>query len=157
VTPTIIIIGVGNEFRHDDGVGIAVARAVRARVPDGVMVYERGGEGTDLISTWTGADLAIIVDAVSSGKPAGTIHRFEIGADSDAALPTPQVFRGTSHQIGLGEGIALGKLLGMLPRRMIVYGIEGETYGDGVALSEAVGRAVGDVVSRVLTDCQSAS
>ena len=151
-----MVIGIGNEYRHDDGVGIAVARAVRSHVPDGVTVYERGGEGTDLIATWSGADLAIVIDAVSSGEPAGTIHRYLVDAASADSLPTAHVFRGTSHQIGLGEGIALGKLLGMLPTRMIVYGVEGETYGDGVALSPAVQGAVGDVVSRILVDCQNA-
>jgi len=152
-----MIIGIGNEFRHDDGVGIAVARALRSQVPEGVAVLERGGEGTDLIAAWSGADLVIAIDAVSSGEPAGTIHRYQVDAVSADSLPTAGIFRGTSHQIGLGEGIALGKLLGMLPTRMIVYGIEGQTYGDGVALSPAVQHAVGDVVSRILVDCQSAS
>ena len=151
--PTVMIIGIGNEYRHDDGVGIAVARAVRTGVPGGVTVFERGGEGTDLIATWSDADLAIVIDAVSSGEPAGTIHWYQVDAASADALPTAEIFRGTSHQIGLGEGIALAKLLGMLPKKMIVYGIEGETYGDGVALSPAVQRAVGDVAARVLADC----
>jgi hydrogenase maturation protease len=130
-----------------------VARAVRALALPGVHVVERSGEGTDLIATWSDADVAIVIDAASAGAPPGTIHRFDVVEGSPGALPPAQVFRGTSHQIGLGEGIALGRVLGMLPRRLIVYGIEGQTFGDGVDLCEAVARAVEGVVTRIRQDC----
>ena len=69
----VLVIGIGNEFRRDDGAGVAVARSIKALAPPGVEVYERCGEGTDLIASWCGRPLVFVVDAVSSGEPVGTV------------------------------------------------------------------------------------
>jgi len=147
------VIGIGNEYRRDDGVGIAVARAVKALAPAGVDVMERCGEGTDLIASWCDRGFVVAIDAVRSGAPAGTLYRFDLATD----LPPASVFRGTSHQIGLGEAIALGRVLGQLPSTLIVYGIESESFGDGVGLSVAVEPAVAEVASRVVAECVAAA
>lgn len=156
-----VAIGIGNEFRQDDGVGIAVARQVRASAPAGVTVLERSGEGTDLIASWEDAGLVVVIDAVRSGAPAGTIHRFSVAgrgdgiADStreDRCLPPVGIFRGTSHQIGLGEGIELARLMGRLPAMLVIYGIEGTAFGEGTSLTEPVARAVSVVTDRVLDE-----
>jgi len=150
----VLIIGLGNEFRRDDGVGIAVARAIKALALPGIEVYERCGEGTDLIASWCGRPLVFVVDAVSSGAPVGTVHRFELTAgQAGVPIPPARIFRGTSHQIGLGEAIELGKLLGQLPSRLVVYGIESAEFRDGVGLSSLVERAAAAVVARITADC----
>ena len=150
----MLVIGIGNEFRRDDGVGIAVARALKALDLPGVDVRERGGEGTDLIALWRDHPLVFVVDATSSGAPVGTIHRFAIAAGDEAEMAPPaHIFRGTSHQIGLGEAIALGGLLGQFPSRLIVYGIESVDFCEGVGLSSPVEQAAVDVVARIAVDC----
>jgi hydrogenase maturation protease len=155
----VLVIGVGNEFRRDDGVGITVARMIKALALPGVEVYERCGEGTDLISSWCDRHLVFVIDAVSSGAPVGTVHRFEISAGQDPtqcpgpAMPPAHIFRGTSHQIGLGEAIELGRLLGQLPPRLVVYGVESVEFRDGVGLSALVEKAVSEVVTRVAAEC----
>ena len=151
----MLVIGIGNEFRQDDGVGIVVARQVKAAARPGVEVYERSGEGTDLIAAWEGRDTVIVIDAVASGAADGTVHRFVIdahGADETAPFPSSRIFRGTSHQVGLGEGIELARLLGQLPRRLIVYGIESRAFGEGVGLTAPVAAAGAQVAARILAD-----
>ena len=80
----IVVVGVGNVFRSDDGAGLAVAERVRERAPEGVVVRVCEAEPTRLIETWAGAELAVVADAVSSGAPTGTVHRFDA---TDETIP----------------------------------------------------------------------
>ena len=64
---TAVVVGVGNPWRRDDGAGLAVARGLRGRLPAGILVVEQEGEPTALLEAWSGADEAIVIDAVDSG------------------------------------------------------------------------------------------
>src|SRR4030042_1787160 len=76
----VLIIGVGNEFRGDDGAGLVVSRRLRALALEGARVLEVEGEGTAVMAAWKGADAVILVDAVHSGAAPGTVHRLEAHA-----------------------------------------------------------------------------
>jgi hydrogenase maturation protease len=115
-----------------------VARRIRDGAPEGVRVIEREGEPIDLLDDWSEVDEAIVVDAVSSGASPGTVHRLDA---ANTPLPTA-LFRGSTHALGLAEAVELGRALGRLPRRLVVYGIEGERFGAGRGLTRAVERGV---------------
>jgi hydrogenase maturation protease len=151
--PAAIVIGVGNEFRGDDGSGIAVARRLGDELPDEVRVIEQSGEGTALMEAWRGATLAILIDAVQSGAAPGTIHRFDASAKA-----VPSGFRQCStHAFGLAEAIELSRALLQLPARVIVYGIEGSSFAEGTALSPSVERTLPEVVSRIVEELLTAT
>ena len=133
----VLVVGVGNAWRSDDGAGPAVAR--RLRDDPRVLVYE--GEPVGLIEAWAGADEVLLVDAVCSGAPPGTVHRLDALA---ASLPS-ELARGSTHAFSVQETIELARVLGRLPRRLLVYGIEGERFGAGNELSPAVRDAVEEV------------
>jgi len=63
-----IIVGLGNPIRTDDAVGLAVARAVHARLarPD-VELCELAAGGLELVERLAGYGHAVIIDAVQSG------------------------------------------------------------------------------------------
>ena len=65
----VVVIGVGNEFRRDDGAGPAVVRKLRDLVPSGVGLVITDGEPTRLLEAWTGAALAVVADAVRVSGP----------------------------------------------------------------------------------------
>jgi hydrogenase maturation protease len=113
-----------------------------------VEVLEREGEPTSLIAGWEGAGALWLVDAVASGAPPGTVHRFEAGA---APLPA-ELVGGSTHLLGLGEALELARALGRLPSRTVVYGIEGERFDAGEALTEAVARAVDQVADAIAAE-----
>jgi hydrogenase maturation protease len=139
------VIGVGNAFRGDDGVGLVVARRLSALALPGVTVLELSGEGTALVEAWGEADRVIVVDAVSSGAKAGFVYRLEA-----ADLGLPEFFSGHStHAFGLAEAIELARRLERLPDQLVVYGIEGQTFEYGKALSPEVEEAAGIVVERI--------
>jgi hydrogenase maturation protease len=139
------VIGVGNAWRRDDAVGLAVARRLRETLPDGVEVLEREGEPTSLIEAWQGAEADWLVDAVSSGAPAGTVHRLDAAA---GALPA-ELFRGSTHHLGLPEAVELARALGRLPRRAVVLGVEAGSLGAGDSLTPEVEAAVEQVAQVV--------
>ena len=131
------IIGIGNEFRCDDGVGVFVARLIKARNIAGVEVIERSGEGAELIQSWRGANNVFLIDAVSSGSNPGTIHRIDAKTH-----PIPlQFFHYSTHAFSIAEAIEMAKILSVLPERCVVFGIEGTDFGWGERLSEPVRNA----------------
>jgi len=71
----VVVIGVGNEFRRDDGAGPAVIGRLRDLVPSGVGLVVTDGEPTRLIEAWSEAALAVVVDAVRA-EPShpGQVH-----------------------------------------------------------------------------------
>ena len=143
-----VVVGVGNSVRGDDAAGFAVAQRVRSRVPDRVSVLECEQEPTRLLDAWEGADVAVVVDAVLSGGEPGSIHRFDASAD-----PVPaRMFRSSTHAFGIGDAVELGRALGRLPDRVVVFGIEGAEFALGSGLSDPVARAVDDVAGLVIDE-----
>jgi hydrogenase maturation protease len=117
----ITIIGLGNEFLSDDGVGIRVVHELKTRLTDPSIAYEElAVGGLELLDYVVGFRECIIVDAITSGnQPAGTLYRFVQSPDQEPLKLS------SSHQIDLGQVLALAKLLGaVLPSKLTVYGIE---------------------------------
>lgn len=134
----IAVIGVGNEFRRDDGVGWAVIARLRERavdrpLPTGTVLATCDGDPAHLIGLWEGTDLAVVVDAAHA-HPAhpGRVHRLALDTD---ALERPQA---SSHGLGLGEAVELARVLGRLPGRLAVYAVEGADTALGPGLSSSV-------------------
>ena len=146
MSPRTVVIGIGNRLRGDDAAGVEVTERLREAVPRGVEVVACDAEPSRLMEAWGGADTVVLVDTVSSGAPAGTLHRFEAG---ESAVPA-RAFRSSTHAIGIADTIELARALGRLPRRVRVYGVEGVDFGTGRPLTPAVETAVGRVVDDVL-------
>jgi hydrogenase maturation protease len=148
----VVVIGVGNALRRDDGVGLAVAERVRAA--GGVEVVACEDEPSRMLDAWEGADTALVVDAVASGAAPGTVHRYDA---AEGALPVG-VFRGSTHAFGVGETIELARALGRLPPRVRLYGVEGAAFSAGEGLTPEVEAAVEPLVGELLEEagCTSA-
>lgn len=118
----LLVIGVGNEFRGDDAIGLLAVRDIDALHVPGVRVVESRGDGARLMRMWKGVSTALLIDAVHSGSPPGTLHRLDASHH-----PIPARFLCTSsHQFGVAEAVETSRALGELPPRVIVFGIEVE-------------------------------
>jgi len=146
----VLIIGVGNTYRADDGVGIAIARQLSRQILPEVKVIEEGGEGTALVEAWKGYDFVIVVDAIQSGAPPGSIRRFDV---SDEKIPS-EFFRHSTHAFGVSGAIELARTLNELPSRLIVYGIEGHSFSPGLELSPIVAKVVPSVAAQILFEAR---
>lgn len=138
------MIGIGNRYRSDDGAGLAVAERLH-RAP-GLDVRSCEGEPVALLDDWDGAGTVLVIDAVSSGAEPGTIHRLDASAS-----PLPASLRGSTstHAFGLADAIELARVLDRLPSQLTVYGIEGQTFTSGTALSDPVVAAVEAVAAEL--------
>jgi hydrogenase maturation protease len=143
-----VVIGIGNPYRRDDGVGPALAERLTRLGVSGVDVRVLDGEPTGLLEAWTGAKLAIVVDAVLS-QPArpGQIQRTSL-ADLHRAPAA------SSHGMGVPEAVELGAVLDRLPERLVVYAVEAADVGFGTELSPEVAAALPELLDAVLTDLE---
>ncbi|NKS90476.1 hydrogenase maturation protease [Rhodococcus hoagii] len=117
----------------DDGFGPAVARALRARIPVTIPVTTVT-DTADLLDVWAGARLAIVVDLVVPALlPPGRVRRWTLD-DTPGPLDT--------HGVDVAAALALARVLGTAPKRVIVYATSSDDVGFGVHLSAAVRRAV---------------
>jgi hydrogenase maturation protease len=160
----VMVIGVGTEFRCDDGAGPAVIQRLREQVPAGVELLCSDGEPTRLMEAWADAAVAVVVDAVSGGNAApGTLHRIVMprSAASEGTPPVPgqpeTTAPASSHGLGLSEAIELSRVLSRLPVLLILHGVQGEIFGYGQAFSPAVAAAIDDLTARVRADVLSVS
>jgi hydrogenase maturation protease len=142
------VIGIGNEYRNDDGVGLLVAGRIKVRRIPGITVLGLSGEGGGLMSAWNGADTVILVDAVSSGARCGTTYRIDARSQT---IPS-DFFHYSTHAFSVAESIELAKVIGKLPEHCILFGIEGRDFGMGMTVSREVQDAADQVVTLILNE-----
>lgn len=147
----ITLIGVGNEFRQDDGAGLWILRELQKRLPSGITAIEASGEGTALMDLWQTYSVVYLFDAVCSGAKAGTIHRIDVQQQS---VPS-RFFHYSTHAFSVAEAVELARALNQLPPKLILYGVEGETFAMGIKLSTTVQQSATEVVQRVLSELES--
>jgi hydrogenase maturation protease len=152
----MLIIGVDNSFRGDDGVGLAVIRRLGDyRLPEGVQVKQHTGDGTDLINLWENEPSVIIVDAAHSGGQPGTVYRFDVSSKIKPTQAFAQRLQShSSHLFGVAEAIALACAINRLPQHLIVFAVEGAAFDYGAALSFEVTKAVDSLVKQILAECE---
>lgn len=137
----------GSPFRGDDAVGPVVAERLRAA---GALVLDCADEPTRLLDLWSDLDPVVVVDAVRSGARPGTIHRIDAGEG-----PLPRDLRlASTHAMGVADALELGRAIDRAPRRVVVLGIEGVSFGIGDGMAPAVRAALDDLVASVLSELE---
>ena len=146
--PAILLLAIGNPDRGDDGVALAIARALDGRLPDGAAVTLCSGDLLAAMEAWQHYDALICVDAAAPGGQPGSISRFDL-----AEGPLPVDFETiSSHAFGLGQTIALARQLRLAPETIVVFAIEGESFTAGAPLSDAVAASIAPACEAILTE-----
>jgi hydrogenase maturation protease len=135
VQVNVLILGIGNVLMTDDSAGIRVINELerRFRFPENVELLDGGTSGIELLSYIADRDYLIIVDAIRSGFPPGTVVRVE-GEDVSAKFMT----RISPHQLGLSDLLAAATLTGELPKQMVLFGIEPKRVALGLEMTDEV-------------------
>ncbi len=148
----MVVIGVGNRFRRDAGVGPAVIDRLRSIGLEHVVLAESDGEAAALIMLWDQQRLAILVDAMQADPPhPGRVHRL--------VVPRPAVERiraVSAHAADVGNALETARSTGRLPYRLVVFGIEAADLGEGKGLSPAVQRAADAVAGEIALEVRAA-
>ena len=147
----IVVIGLGNEFRGDDAVGLFIARRIREKKLPGVRVIEGVSDGTTLIEAWHKSRAAVLIDCVSSGAAAGKIHRFDALSEK---IPEKFFPAYSTHAFSITEAVGLAETIGRLPDHLLVYGVEGGNFETGVGISGEVTTAAEKVTELILKDIE---
>ncbi len=149
----ILVIGIGNVYRSDDGVGIVLARKLQELQLPHVEVIEQYGEGAQLIEAWRHRNAVLLVDAVSSGSTPGTIFRLDATREK---IPV-SFFNYSTHAFSVAESIELSRIMDELPQHCIVFGIEGSTFGYGETLSVEVMNVLEDAFKQIVHEIENLS
>lgn len=148
--PETVIIGMGNPLLSDDGVGIAVARAVakRLNLQMNISVKELHTGGIRLMEALYGFKRAVIVDAMLCGAPPGTIQQF----DPKKFVTTKNTF--SSHDTDFATAFELGHMAGVsLPDTLSFWGIEAREFDVfGEIFSDEVAAAIPLAVERIIAE-----
>ena len=139
----MLIIGCGNRQRSDDMAGILVVEKLRKL---GIKTSICSGQAVDLLEAWTGDEDVIVVDAVVTGAPIGTVRMWDAGQVPSWGRAAPA----STHGLGLAEAIELARVLGRLPARLQIYGIEGQRFEYGAEKSPELVSGIEEVVRRII-------
>lgn len=147
----VVVVGLGNTYRGDDGVGIAVAAALNDRAMPNVVVRTGIADPMGLLEAWTGAGLAVIVDAAIVSPPTpGRIRRCDL---SDVSTQ-PEAL--SSHSVDIGRTHALGLALGRVPDDLVVFTVDVADTAHRIGLTPPVARAVPELVRMVADEINHA-
>jgi hydrogenase maturation protease len=154
----ILIAGVGSEYGSDDSAGLIAARRLRIALASGalrdeVRVVEETGHLTSLMEHWKGIATAVIIDAAVTGRSPGGFIRYE----DDSLLKDEACRFASTHGFGVLDAIEIAKHLGVLPNRVIIYGIEAARFGAGDTMCAEVSRAIDEVVVDVVAEVNLAA
>ncbi|WP_159844114.1 hydrogenase maturation protease [Nocardia sp. CY41] len=145
--PWAVVIGVGNDYRSDDGIGWAVAIQIEKLHIPGVLVTLSDGEPTGVADLWACMDLAVVIDAVR--REPLVPGRVRSG-DLDLLQHTGTA--ASSHTLGIRDALPLGRAVGRVPGRIVVIAVDAACLDLGVGLSEPVAAAVPHAVDAVITE-----
>jgi len=148
----VLVLGLGNVLLGDDGLGAAaLARVERGwRVPEGVRLEDGGTLGLSLLGLLADAERVILVDAVRTDDPPGTLVRLDGDDVADAVRD-----RLSPHQVGVADLLEAARLIDRYPAAVILLGIVPETIDLAVERSPAVGARLDELADAIVREVKS--
>lgn len=155
---TILIAGIGNPWASDDGIGGEVVRRLQERLATeplagrpAVRLLALTQPDVALIDAMGDCERLLVVDAVRSAAPPGTLHRVTW---TPGSVEDRSVARASSHGLGVREVLELAAAMDRLPAHVELWGIEIASTGPGQGLSPAVAAALPALVEGLLNVIQ---
>ncbi len=144
-----LVLGVGNILLQDEGVGVRVVEHLKEyyTLPEEVQVLDGGTMGLGLLSYLDGVDRLLVIDAVDAGRPPGTVVRL-----TDGEIPAFLGRKLSPHQIGLADLLSVAQLRDLMPRRVVLIGVQPDSLEVGLELSPTVGGQMPLIVETVLKE-----
>ena len=143
-----VIIGIGNPFMSDDGIGVHAVRYLQEKLADDVILVEGEVYSLDLLPYLEESDRAIFIDSVDVQDDPGTIYRFS-PEEVAQRLPAPSL---SMHDFGLYDLIAAARLLDQCPERITIIAVQVKSVEVGTDLTSEVRDSIPHIHRLVLEE-----
>ncbi len=147
----IVVIGVGNLLKGDDGFGVRVIEALGGEdLPEGVECIDGGTGGPTLMVHFEDARALILIDAVDLGAEPGILRTFSLDEVTETQSGTPF----SLHDLGVMPMLRLARKLQRCPPVVRFVGVQPERFDQGDRLTPVVKAAVPKAVDMVMQELQ---
>lgn len=147
----ILIAGIGDLLRRDDGFGPTVIKKLeKLELPDNIVVKDYGTASLDLIFELEDFDEAIIVDVLDFDGKVGEVRIVKPKSEKLSKEEVVELTNMSLHEIELQKMIDLACSLNVLPKKLLIVGCKPKDLDFGLGLSEEVEKAVKRTVKIVL-------
>jgi len=143
MTEHLVVLGLGNLLRRDEGLGIRALQRLEARyvLPQSVLAIDGGTLGLELLSLVEGATHLLVLDALLVEGPPGTLGRL-----ANQEVPRYFGMRTSPHEIGLPDLLAVAELRGQTPPELVVLGLRPGSIELGWELSGPIADRIDSLV-----------
>jgi hydrogenase maturation protease len=152
----LVVIGLGNVLLRDDALGVRVVEGLRElsagdplALPAGTRLVDGGALLVDLLHTVRDARGLVLVDAVRTGGPEGSVSVLR----GDAIAPADGAHSQAVNEIG--DMLAIAQLMGWLPADTALVGVEAADTGFGTELSPGVAAALPRAIATVCDELRA--
>ncbi|GAB6181476.1 HyaD/HybD family hydrogenase maturation endopeptidase [Desulfotomaculum defluvii] len=148
LTYQILILGLGNPFMGDDGIGIFVVEELeKMEWPHDVRIIDVGTSIINYLWEISQARQVIIIDALGAGGPPGCVYRL----DMEDVMDYPNQ---DAHDMSLPTIIKWTRGITGLPEGITIYGVEPEQLDFGKELSMVVKNTMPKIITEIKTEVQ---
>ncbi|PMP93678.1 MAG: HyaD/HybD family hydrogenase maturation endopeptidase [Thermodesulfobacterium geofontis] len=143
----IVVLGIGNILLSDEGVGVKVVQDLESQYafPENVELVDGGVGSFSLLPYIESAKKLLVIDAISGGKPPGTIYKFK-----DEEIPYQVIEKLSTHELNFSDILNLAKLRGKYPEELVIIGIEPQSLELKVGLTDTVKQNYKKLLNEVL-------
>lgn len=144
--PKVLIAGIGNELRGDDGLGPAIVNELSKRpLPSNVDVADFGERLYELLLRLKGYDMVMIVDALDLDGSPGQVYMIEFGIVNYGK----DLMALNLHESDLKNILALGRKLGIMPDKVYIIGCQPKDISYKIGLSDVVKNKLGEIINAI--------
>jgi len=164
--PRILICGVGNKLKKDDGLGPYIIEELEKQVlpanvspvrsklstSNGVSLMDFGTSGFKTALEIGKYHKVIFVDAIQLGNQPGQIYKTTLSKQDLLESPSLSSFTISLHEGDLEKILTTATLIGNYPKEVVVLGCEPEDLSFGLGLSRKVEKAVSKIIDLILKE-----
>lgn len=149
----ILICGVGNKLKKDDGLGPYIIEELEKQVlPANVSLLDFGTSGFKTALEIGKYHKVIFVDAIQLGNQPGQIYKTTLSKQDLLESPSLSSFAISLHEGDLEKILTTATLIGNYPKEVVVLGCEPEDLSFGLGLSRKVEKAVSKIIDLILKE-----
>jgi hydrogenase maturation protease len=165
----VLVLGLGNILLKDEGIGVHVAQRLQKRkLPDNVdstgspqvEVVDGGTAGSDILLSQQSPYKLVVIDAMKTGRKAGTIYKARFKAEEKDKLNCifgeDKESKISLHQVGLLDALAAAEKINRAPCEITIIGVEPKQVDCGLELTEEVKQKIPAIINTVLEEIKNA-